>query len=176
MPTKPTKILAIDPGTKELGLAIFSGEGLCYYAVKTFKRQGSERAQLAEISNYLIGIVQAYRPQTLAIEKTNLIQKSAVLLNLAAAEIKQTARQHEMAVYEYAPADVRRAICQSSKATKRETAKRIAERYPELSRHLRQPSRWGELYWANIFDAVAVGLVHLNEINVRADGVLGQPL
>lgn len=164
MPTKPPTILAIDPGTKEIGVAVFSGPELCYYAVKTIKCRRPPRALLAEISTCVIDLIQDYRPQTLAIEKTFLIQKSAALLNVAATEMKQTARQYGLSVYEYAPAEVRRSICRSEKATKRETALRITGRFPELAHYLRQPTQWGELYWANMFDAVAVGLVHLNEI------------
>jgi Holliday junction resolvasome RuvABC endonuclease subunit len=164
MPTKPPTILAIDPGTKEIGVAVLSGPELCYYAVKTIKCRRPPRAMLAEISTCVINLIEDYRPQTLAIEKTFLIQKSAALLNVAAAEMKQMARGRGLALYEYAPVEVRRLICQSEKATKRETALRIARQFPELARHLNQMTRWGELYWANMFDAVAVGIAHLNEI------------
>lgn len=171
MPTKPPTILAIDPGTKEIGVAVFSGAGLCYYAVKTIKRRRPPQVLLAEISSYVIRLIQGYRPQTLVIEKTFLIQKSAALLNVAATEMKQTARQHGLAVCEYAPVEVRRAICQSENATKRETALRIVKRFPELAHYLNQPTRWGELYWANVFDAVAVGWVYLSEMHGDKDSV-----
>lgn len=165
MPTKSPTILAIDPGTKEIGVAVFFGADLCYYAVKTIKRRRPPQALLAEISRYVIRLIQGYRPQTLVIEKTFLIQKSTALLNVAAAEMKQTARQQGLEVCEYAPVEVRRAICQSEKATKRETALRIVKRFPELAHYQSQPTRWGELYWANMFDAVAVGWVHLSEMH-----------
>lgn len=162
MSTKPPTILAIDPGTKEVGVAVLAGPELCYYAVKTIKRRRPPRALLAETSNFLSRLIQDYRPETLAIEKTFLFQKSAALLSVAAAEMKQVARDRGIAVYEYAPVEVRRLICQGETVTKRETALRIVRRFPELARYLNQPTRWGDLYWANMFDAVAVGLVHLN--------------
>src|SRR5262245_57495 len=49
MPEKPLTILAIDPGTKEIGFAVFSGAQLEYYGVKTFKRRSPAFAFLAEV-------------------------------------------------------------------------------------------------------------------------------
>lgn len=164
MPTKLPTILAIDPGTKEIGVAVLSGRELCYYAVKTIKRRQPPQALLAEISGYVAGLIQKHRPQTLAIEKTYLLQQSAALLCVAAAEIKQTARQHGLVVYEYAPAEVRQWLSQRARATKRETARRVVERCPDLARYLKQPTQWGELYWAHMLDAVAVGLRCWDEV------------
>jgi len=171
MPEPSPTILAIDPGTKEVGVAILSGPALHYYGVKTIKRRQPPQALLAEISRYITSLIQEYRPEILAVEKTFLIQKNAALLNVAAVEIKHTAKQHGLQVYEYAPTEVRKTICQSGKATKRETARLVATRFPELARLLKQPTKWEELYWANMFDAVAVGLTCLNEICGDGDGV-----
>lgn len=176
MPTKPPTILALDPGTKEIGVAVLSGTELCYYAVKTIKRRQPPQALLGEISRYVTALIASYRPQALAIEQTYLIQKSAALLCVAATEIKQTARQHGLAVYEYAPAEVRQALCQRERATKRETAQRVAERCPELARYLRQPTKWGEMYWAHMLDAVAVGLRCWDEIYGNEDEAFARKL
>lgn len=171
MLTKPPTILALDPGTKEIGVAVLTGAELRYYAVKTIRRRQPPQALLAEISCYVTTLIASYHPQALAIEKTYLIQKSAALLCVAADEIKQTARQHGLAVYDYAPAEVRQALCQRERATKRETARRVAERCPELARYLQQPTQWGELYWAHMFDAVAVGLRCWDEVYGNEDNV-----
>jgi len=164
MPEIPPTILAIDPGTKEIGVAVLSGSALRYYAVKTIKRRQPPHALLAEISRYIASLINEYRPDALAIEQTFLIQKSAVLLNVAADEIKHTVRQHGLAVYEYAPSEVRKFICQTEKATKRETARQITTRFPELSHYLKHPTKWEEMYWANMIDAVAVGVRCLYEL------------
>jgi Holliday junction resolvasome RuvABC endonuclease subunit len=156
MPTKPPTILALDPGTKEIGVAVLSGAELCYYAVKTIRRRQPPQALLAEISRYVTTLIASYRPQ--------------------AAEIKQTARQHSLAVYEYAPAEVRQWLCQKERATKRETAQRVAERCPELARYLKEPTKWGEMYWAHMLDAIAVGLHCWDEVYGNEDEVSGSKL
>jgi hypothetical protein len=83
----------------------------------------------------------------------------------------QRHQRRGLLVYEYAPAEVRRALCRRERATKRETARRVAERCPELARYLKQPTKWGEMYWAHMLDAVAVGLRCWDEIYGGEDDV-----
>lgn len=164
MPTKAIKILAIDPGTKEIGVAILREDQLEYYGVKSFKRRSPPRVFLAAIVRSITELIAEYQPIALAIERTFFIQREADLLNLTAMKIKQIARHHGLAVYEYNPTSVRQSLCQREKATKREMANCLASRYPALARHLQRPTKWEGLYWAHVFDAVAVGLVCFNQI------------
>lgn len=164
MPVNSPNILAIDPGTKEIGIAVLSPYQLEHYGVKTFKRRSPAHAFLAEVTKHIASLVETYQPCALAIEQTFIIQKNAALLNVTAAEVKRTAKELGLAVYEYAPTQVRRIICQSGRATKREVAKIVAHRFPELARLLNQRTKWEESYWANLFDAVAVGLVCMREV------------
>lgn len=158
MHIKQTTILAIDPGTRQLGVAVFSGEELLYYAVKTIRRRGSASEILRQVRQVVSRLIADYKPQSLAIEKMFLIQKSAALLNVTADEIKAVAKAEGLAIYEYAPTVVRKIICNTGRATKKEAAKVIVSMYPELTRFLQQRTKWEELYYANMFDAVGVGL------------------
>jgi crossover junction endodeoxyribonuclease RuvC len=165
------RILAVDPGTKEIGVAILEGSDLIYYGVKTIHNRSSALTILKQISSLTQSLVASYGPDYLAIEKTFLIQKSAALLNVAAGEIKSVARLCRLPVYEYSPSTVRKFICRNGHAKKREVAQIIAAQYPELSRHLRTLNKWDELYYANIFDAVAVGLTCLKELKLGSSGL-----
>lgn len=165
MPTNFPTILAIDPGTKELGFAVLKDSRLEYYGVKTFKRRSPPHALLADIAGFIASLIVRYRPESLAIERTLLIQQSAALLTVAAEEIKFTAKQHGLVVYEYNPADIRGVIGRQDKATKRDAVQVVAKRFPELTRFLRHQTQWEALYWAHMFDAVAVGLMSLHTID-----------
>jgi crossover junction endodeoxyribonuclease RuvC len=156
---KAARILAIDPGTKEIGVAVFEGEELLYYGVKTIKTRNSPQEVLRRVAWVIKQLIADFDPEILAIEKTFIIQKSAALLNVSADEIKATARQAGIKIHEYAPTLVRKQVCGTGKATKKETAKRVAERYPVLSRYLTNRTKWEEMYYANLFDAVALGMV-----------------
>jgi len=157
MPITPITILAVDPGTKELGVAVLRSARLEYYGVKTFKHRSPPHAFLAEVTQYFSNLIEQYQPTVLAIERTFLIQRNVALLNVAAAEIIHAAHQHKLLVREYDPVQVRQTICQHAKGTKRETAQILSVRYPELSRYLLQATQWETLYWGHVFDAVAVG-------------------
>jgi len=165
MPTNHPTILAIDPGTKELGVAVLEGDHLVYFGVKTFKHRSPPHVLLAGVSRFIDLLIERYGPECLAIERTFLIHKEAVLLNVVAAEIKSTARERGLVVYEYDPAQIRSALSGQEKATKSVTSRLIADRFPELARYLLQPTRWEALYWAHMFDAVAVGLICLRNID-----------
>ena len=157
------RILAIDPGTKELGVAVLEDAELVYYAVKTVRDRSTAQSILQQIAKITSDLVVKFHPESLAIEKMFIVQKSAALLSVAAEEMKSVA-SYRLDVYEYAPKTVRKFICQDGAATKREVARVVAERYPELRRHLQTRNKWDEKYYANIFDAVAVGLMCSNEI------------
>lgn len=152
------KILAIDPGTREMGVAVLEGEQLAYYGVKTIRGRRSPAEVLRRIQEITASLIARYRPGCLAIERMFLIQKNASLLIVAAEEVKATARQHGLEIYEYAPTMVRKLICNSSRATKQETAKVVARRFLELQPYLEQKTKWETLYYANMFDAVALAL------------------
>ena len=164
MPTTPPIILSLDPGTKEIGVAVFCGRELCYYAVKTLRCRRPPEALLAEISRMVTEIIARYAPQELALEGLSRLQARSALVRLAARNIQQTARRAGLAVYVYAPAEVRRKICQRENATKRATAARLVVRFPELARYHEPATRWGALYWAHMFAAVAVGWLHGQEV------------
>jgi crossover junction endodeoxyribonuclease RuvC len=168
MPIDQTRILAIDPGTREIGVAVLSDTELLYYGVKTIRRRGSATVILGQVQQIILRLIADYKPRYLAIEKMFLIHKSASLLNVTAEEIKLVARDQWLAVYEYAPTVVRKLICQTGKATKKQAAKIIAGQYPELARYLEQRSKWETLYYANMFDAIAVGLCCQQEISKMA--------
>jgi len=152
------KILAIDPGTREMGVAVFEGKQLVYYGVKTVRGRRSPAEVLRRIQEITASLITRYRPSCLAIEKMFLVQKSASLLVVAAEEIKATGRQHGLEIYEYAPTFVRKLICNSGRATKEQTAKVVTRRFPELRPYLEQKTKWEALYYANMFDAVALAL------------------
>lgn len=164
MLTKASKILAIDPGTKELGIAVLSKLQLEHFAIKTFKHRTPPHAFLSEVSEFIDGQIAEFHPIALAIEQTFLIQRDSALLNVVATEIKQKAKQCGLEVYEYKPAQVRNKLCQASKATKNDATIVLTSRYPELRQFLKRESKWVKLYWSHVFDAVAVGLVCLDDM------------
>ena len=169
MPSHTPTILAVDPGTRELGVAVLAGAELVFYHVKTVTNRKTRLAALEIISKYIRSLVKKYRPEVLAIEKMFITQKNSALLAVAAEQIKAVAKEANLPVYEYAPTAIRKRLCQNGRATKREAARILTLKYPELNRFFVRTAKWERDYYANLFDAVAVGAVCFDELNTKAD-------
>jgi len=157
--------LAVDPGTRELGVAVLRGDEPLYYGVKSIRKGRLPHEVLGEARDIFARLLREYRPDMLAIEKTFVVQKSAALLSVVADELRGLAERTGLPVREYAPSVVRKSVCRTGRATKRDVARVIAGRYPEFRQYLERTSEWEEKYWANMFDAIAVGLVCLEQLH-----------
>ena len=82
------RILAIDPGTREIGVAVLDSTELVYYAVKTIRDRGTAQKILQQAARLVEHLIATYKPDCVAMEKMFVIQKSAALLNVVAAEMK----------------------------------------------------------------------------------------
>ena len=160
----PTRILAIDPGTRHMGVAVLEGSDLILATVKVVKKAQMSPAQaLTKAEKIIANLIASYNPRVLAIEKTFFVEsKRSSLLNVMTDEIKKLAKRKKLQVFAYAPTTVRKFICQDGKATKMKAASIIVnEHYPWLRRYYEKDLRkkwWEEKYWANMFDAIALGL------------------
>lgn len=153
------RILAVDPGRSTIGVAVFEGAALRYYAVKTLRVPGTPTALRFAASNVINSLITSYQPTHFAIEQPLVVQQRAELLAHVINALKTTARRRGLTISEYAPQDVRRYICTNKKPTKREVAQRLAAQYSELRRYINIPGKWAESYYERMFGAVAVGLV-----------------
>jgi len=145
-----------------MGIAILEDDDLAYYGVKTLKKKRPAALLLKTIRRIIYKLCDDYQPDVLAIEQTfNTTDRNLSLLHLAAAEMRYAAKRRGLKIVSYAPKTVRKFVCGSGKATKKEVSKVISARYPELGIYVVQDRMWKEKYWQNMFDAVAVGLASL---------------
>ena len=78
--------------------------------------------------------------------------------NILVDEIRALARERGILVRALAPSTVKKRVCGDGRATKREVARAVVVRYPELKVYLGQDRKWKERYHGNMFDAVAIGM------------------
>ncbi len=158
-------ILAIDPGTKYIGIAVLAGAELRYFGVKTILNPHSPSDLLNEITRFLEQFIKQYEPTYLAIEQPFISQQqSSSLLVVVAKQIKAIAGKHNLRVYQYAPTTVRKLLCQNGRATKRIVAKALSERYPYLTQYYNRTKQWEQRYYGNMFDAIAVGFICYQDV------------
>ncbi len=160
------RILAIDPGTRHMGVAVIQGDELLYYGVKSFKRKRPAYQLLKATRDVLLQLSRDYRPDILAYEKTFYVQqKTSALLHVQEIEIKRLGEAAKLKVIGYAPSHVRRVLCRDGRATKQAVADLLVRRFPELAGYRHRRDARSEQYWLNMFDAVAVAVVCADEID-----------
>jgi crossover junction endodeoxyribonuclease RuvC len=159
------RILAIDPGTREMGIALIDRGELVYQGVRTIRRGGSPHDILARGRKVVLQVVRDFRPHVLAVEKTFFARnRNAALLNVLGDEICAVGRRQGLRVLAFGPSTIKKGICGNGHATKREVARAVVARYPELKVYLSQDRKWKERYHANMFDAVALALVAVDAV------------
>ena len=116
----------------------------------------------------ILRLMNDFKPQVLAVEKTFFANnRNAALLNVFVDEIRAIGRRKGLRVVGYAPNTVKKYICGNGRASKEEVARAVIARYPELKVYLTQDRKWKEAYHHNMFDAVALGMMALENIKRR---------
>lgn len=160
MPRNCSKILAIDPGTREMGIAFFGNQRLIYHGVEVIRNKKSPGEKLKEARGIVLRLIKDFKPQVLAVEKAFFANnRNASLLNVFVDEIRAICRRKKLKVVSYAPSTVKKYICGNGHASKKEVARVVIVRYPELKVYLTQDRAWKEKYHQNMFDAVALGMM-----------------
>src|SRR5829696_3903952 len=128
-------ILGIDPGARHIGVAVLRGTELLYYGVKTLKRDEFHPAT-ANLEQLITKLIAEYRVDIIALEKVISAQQRNSYVKVVYENVKLIAGKHDFKLREYNPKLVRNFICSQVKATRRETYRALAEKYPELKRYL----------------------------------------
>lgn len=166
---KNSKILAIDPGTRVMGIAFLDDNKLIYHGVKTIKKGKSPHETLKTGKKIILRLIEDFRPNTLVVEKAFFANnRNAALLNVFVDEIKSIAKRKKLAYLSYAPSTVKKYICGNGRASKDEVARVIVSKFPELKVYLTQDRAWKELHFQNMFDAVALGMIVGKKVNKKS--------
>lgn len=153
------RILAIDPGTREMGVAVLDGDRLRYHAVQSFRGARSPHRRLREAREAVLGLVEDLSPDVLAVEAAFFAKsRNTALLNVLVDEIRHIAKERRLRLVSLAPSTVKKAVCGDGQANKAEVARAVAGRFPALKAYLAPDRKWKARYHANMFDAVAIGL------------------
>jgi len=158
---KPERtILAIDPGLRELGMAVLSGRSLVADGALTLRMLPREK-RLPEVQRHVEGWLRLHQPQAVVMEKT--YRHPVPWLNgvhRLSLSVRRLARRQGIDFATYSPQRVRQGVLGNGKASKSEVAVVVANRFPQLRVYLTQDRKWKVRFWQNMFDAVALALHH----------------
>ncbi|MFH0828796.1 MAG: crossover junction endodeoxyribonuclease RuvC [Candidatus Kerfeldbacteria bacterium] len=153
-------ILAIDPGLRDLGMAVLSGRRLAAAGALTLRRL-PRSARLKEVRRHVKGWLRLHHPHAIVMEKTYhhplpwLDDVHRLTLT-----VRRLARLQGIPFATYSPQQVRQGVLGNGRATKAEAAVAVAVRFPQLRVYLTQDRKWKERFWQNMFDAVALAMHH----------------
>lgn len=149
------RVLSIDPALRNTGYAVLERLGtemkLVTYGVIRNAPKLLPSGCLVAIREQLRDVILEHRPEVCAIEATIYVQsfKTAIALGTARGAALVAAAEHGMAIYEYAPKEVKQAAVGRGAADKQQVAFMI-----------RSLLKLRETPPADAADAIAVGLAH----------------
>jgi RNase H-fold protein (predicted Holliday junction resolvase) len=154
-------ILAIAPGKRELGIAIFVGADLIYTSVKTIRHRKSRKFLLREVTDILQKLFEGFAIKIVAVKAISQYQKLSPDLEKIVERIKFESAEQNLPFIEVTLEEIKSVLCKNEKATEKKAFETLLASYPELVKYWHRPNKWQNDYYAFLFSAVAVGAVYL---------------
>ena len=160
-------ILGIDPGTKEMGLAVLRGRELAYFGVRTLRNGTRPYDVIGQARRIDLATIEKHQPDVVAIEEPfHLPTKRSHLLNVISDELRERAAELGLKVVALSPSAIRERVTGNSRATKIEVAEHlVANGFDQLRQLIPQrPARAAlglrprDKYWLHMFDALAIAV------------------
>ena len=172
-------ILGIDPGTKEMGLAVLRGSELVAYGVRTLRNGTRPYDVIGQARRIVLTAIERYSPQVVAIEEPLMLPtKRAALMSVIAEELGKRAAELGLEVVELTPDRIRQIAVGNPRATKIEVAEVLVRGgFGQLKPLVpRRPARAAlglrprDKYWLHMFDALALAVAAHAKFHVAEAG------
>ena len=154
-------MLAVEPGKRELGLAVFNGTELVSFSVKTIRNRKSKRHSFKEINFMMQKLFTGFTVRMVVIKAISQYQKLSPDLESVAARIKFESAQKNLPVAEITLDQIKSVLGHGERSTEKKAFETLLENYPELQMYWNRPNKWQSDYYAFLFSAVAAGVVYL---------------
>lgn len=164
---KHPTILGIDPGTKEMGLAVLRGKELRFFGVRALRNGKRPYDVIGQARHVVLTAIETYEPDVVAIEQPfNLATTRSHVLNVIADELCERVREIGLELVVLSPDVIRLRVLGNPRATKIEVARALVGRgFEQLRELIPQPPARAALglrpkdkYWLHMFDALALAV------------------
>jgi len=108
MKKKEVNILAVNPGTKYVGLAVFHGSDLVYWGIKVLKGKWSKE-KMKCVEKTLLNLIDQHSVTTLVIKKVDSSRTSGNL-NALVASIEQCAKKRKLRICPYTLSEFKKVL------------------------------------------------------------------
>ena len=161
-------VLAVNPGTRYLGIAVFRGQQLQDWRVKILKGTWSKE-KLKRALTIVSMWIERYRPDLVAIKRLHP-SRSSRGLNSLHNQIQKLCLRNKLNLIQYTIKQLETVFCQEQRKNKRNLAEAVTARYPELTCELTTEKQRRNPYHMRMFEAVALGAAGVHEINNQRNG------
>lgn len=156
-------ILAINPGTKYIGIAIFQPPDLVYWGIRVLKGKWSQE-KIRNVEIALQNHIDKYHVNLLVLKKLHA-SRSSRNLNYLVKLIKELAKKKGIELSFYSLSDVKEFLAAGMKTNKMAIAEIVTKRYPFLIHELEREKKHKHPYFVRMFEAIAAGIVTFNRLD-----------
>jgi hypothetical protein len=162
MQREQLNILAINPGSRYLGIAVFVGTELRDWAVRLVRRERIQPLMSEYINQYGIHVI--------ALKKSHPSRTSRALRETVSS-MKRIAKQHRLILREYSIDEVEKAWLPQKRKNKRRLMEEVVIRYPFLLNELQQEEKNKNPYLIRMFETVGIGSLCLSQLDIATQKV-----
>lgn len=155
MHNKRRTILAINPGTRYLGVAVLKGSTLIDWSVKVINGK-QPQARLNKAIELISSFLAEYQPDVLVLKKLHP-SRSSLMLNLLSIRIEELTRTNSIRLAKYSIQEAEVFHSPNEKINKTNLSELICQKHPVLRHDLQREQSSLNPYYIRMFEAVALG-------------------
>ncbi len=154
--------MAVNPGTKYMGVAVFQAPDLVYWNVRVLKGKWSLK-KMKSVESTLLTLINRYRVNLLVLKRLHLSRSSSNLDYLARSIANLACRERVM-LHLYSLDSLKDQLSAGARINKMSIASLVASRYPFLGKELEREKKHKHPYYVRMFEAIAAGMVAFNRM------------
>lgn len=156
MPKERINILAINPGNRYVGIAVFLGTELYDCAVRLMKGK--------TVQTIITEYIDRYDLHCIALKKLHL-SRTSQQLQMQVSEIKRYAAHRELIINELSIDEVEKTLLAGKRKNKLLLIEEVVARYPFLMHELHHEKENKNPYLIRMFEAVGIGTVCVSQFD-----------
>jgi Holliday junction resolvasome RuvABC endonuclease subunit len=161
MPNESPRILAINPGSRYIGIAAFRGAELLDWGVRV--NSGTTPRGSVRVAGQIVkASIERFQPDTLAVKRLHSSRTSPSLDRLTAS-IVELSRRRKLKVRQYSITELKHVLSTEGKGNKHQLASAVAAQYPVLTHDFHKEMASRHPYRIRMFEAVALGIACYRE-------------
>ncbi len=162
MQAKEIRTLALNPGSRYVGIAVFHGTELIDWAVKSIRRT-SHRKRIDRLKSVVREAAERDSINCLAVKRVHPSRRSEFVGQVTTG-LKRWASQNGQIIREYSIKEIEASLIYSQRLNKRSLMEEIAARFPFLYPELEKERHNRNSYSVRMFEAVALGTKCVNDL------------